>query len=132
MVENKEMIKVENANTQSWEERLEKEAVYSPAVNVFENSNEYVLIADMPGVEKENIKIKLHKRELTIVGLINFDEVVNRKYVLREISIGNYYRKFNLSDWIDEDNINASYQNGQLRLILPKHERVKPRDIQIL
>lgn len=132
MVDNKEMIKVENANTQSWEERLEKEAVYSPAVNVFENSEEYVLIADMPGVEKENIKIKLHKRELTIVGLINFDEVVNRKYVLREISIGNYYRKFNLSDWIDEDNINASYQNGQLRLILPKHERVKPRDIQIL
>ncbi|MDP3831177.1 MAG: Hsp20/alpha crystallin family protein [Ignavibacteriaceae bacterium] len=132
MVDNKETIKVENANTQSWEERLEKEAVYSPAVNVFENSEEYVLIADMPGVEKENIKIKLHKRELTIVGLINFDEVVNRKYVLREISIGNYYRKFNLSDWIDEDNINASYQNGQLRLILPKHERVKPRDIQIL
>lgn len=132
MVENKEMIKVENANTQSWEERIEKEAVYSPAVNVFENSNEYVLVADMPGVEKENIKIKLHKRELTIVGLINFDEVVNRKYVLREIAIGNYYRKFNLSDWIDEDNINASYQNGQLRLILPKHERVKPRDIQIL
>jgi HSP20 family protein len=132
MVDNKEMIKVENANTQSWEERLEKEAVYSPAVNVFENSEEYVLIADMPGVEKENIKIKLHKRELTIVGLINFDEVVNRKYVLREISIGNYYREFNLSDWIDEDNINASYQNGQLRLILPKHERVKPRDIQIL
>ncbi|MDP2304256.1 MAG: Hsp20/alpha crystallin family protein [Ignavibacteria bacterium] len=132
MVDNKEMIKVENANTQSWEERLEKEVVYSPAVNVFENSEEYVLIADMPGVEKENIKIKLHKRELTIVGLINFDEAVNRKYVLREISIGNYYRKFNLSDWIDEDNINASYQNGQLRLILPKHERVKPRDIQIL
>jgi HSP20 family protein len=132
MVENKEIIKVDNMNTQSWEEKLEKEAVFSPSVNVFENLEEYILIADMPGVEKENIKIKLHKRELTIVGLINFDEAVNRKYILREISIGNYYRKFNLSDWIDEDNINASYQNGQLRLILPKHEKIKPRDIQIL
>jgi HSP20 family protein len=132
MVENKEMIKVDNMNTQSWEERLEKEAVFSPSVNVFENLEEYILIADMPGVEKENIKIKLHKRELTIVGLINFDEAINRKYILREISIGNYYRKFNLSDWIDEDNINASYQNGQLQLILPKHEKIKPRDIQIL
>jgi HSP20 family molecular chaperone IbpA len=132
MVENNEMIKVENMNTQSWEERLEKEAVFSPPVNVFESSEEYVLIADMPGIEKENIKIKLHKRELTIVGLINFEEAINRKYILREISIGNYYRKFNLSDWINEDNIIASYQNGQLRLILPKHERVKPRDIQIM
>lgn len=132
MVENKEIIKVENNNTQSWEERLEKEAVFSPAVNVFENSDAYILVADMPGVSKENIRIKLHKRELSIVGLVNFEELTNRKYILREISVGNYYRKFNLSDWIDEDNIDASFQNGQLKITLPKHERVKPRDIQIL
>ncbi|MBX2976542.1 MAG: Hsp20/alpha crystallin family protein [Ignavibacteriaceae bacterium] len=132
MVENKEIIKVENNNTQSWEERLKKEAVFSPAVNVFENSDAYVLVADMPGVSKENIRIKLHKRELSIVGLVNFEELTNRKYILREISVGNYYRKFNLSDWIDEDNIDASFQNGQLKITLPKHERVKPRDIQIL
>ncbi|HRI48397.1 MAG TPA: Hsp20 family protein, partial [Ignavibacteriaceae bacterium] len=80
MVENKEIIKVENNNTQSWEERLEKEAVFSPAVNVFENSDAYVLVADMPGVSKENIRIKLHKRELSIVGLVNFEELTNRKY----------------------------------------------------
>lgn len=131
MIDNNEVVKVENETNVSWEHRIQKENVVAPAVNVYETANEYVLNADMPGVTKENIRLKINKRELTLVGLVNYDELVKRKYVLSDNLIGNFYRKFNLSDWIDIEKIAANFENGQLKVVLPKQERFKPRDIQV-
>ena len=85
----------------------------------------------MPGVNKENVKLKLEEESLTIFGKINYDEAVSRKYVLNENAVGNYYRKFRISNSIDETKISAKYENGQLIVNLPKHDRLKPRTINI-
>ena len=92
----------------------------------------FFLVASMPGVNKDNVKVKLEDGSLVMMGKINYEEASNRKYVLQENEVGNYYRKFNVSDSIDSNRIDAKFENGQLTLTLPKHERIKPKNIEII
>lgn len=129
MVENKEKITVDSGK--SWDESLEKESWVAPLADIYETADEYFLVANMPGSSKDNIKIKLEEESLIIMGRINYENVKKRKYVLKETELGNYYRKFNIADSINESKIDATYENGQLIVKLPKHERVKPKTIPI-
>ncbi len=115
----------------SWEEALEKESWIAPLIDIYETNDDYFLTAQMPGVTKENIKIKLEEGHLILMGRINFEDAVNKKYVLKESETGNYYRRFRISDSIDESKIDAKLENGILNIKLPKHERVKPKTIEI-
>lgn len=129
MAETKEMLEVKTQK--SWEEALENECWVAPLVDIYETDNDYYLNAYMPGVSKDNLKIKLEDEHLVIMGRINYDEAVNRKYVLKETETGNFYRRFKISDSIDESKIDAKFENGVLEVKLPKHERVKPKTIEI-
>lgn len=129
MAENKDKIAVSSGK--SWDESLEKESWVAPLADIHETADEYFLIANMPGSSKDNIKIKLEDGCLIIMGRINYDAVKKRKYVLKETEFGNYYRKFNVAEGIDEGKIDASYDNGQLIVKLPKNERIKPKTIPI-
>ncbi len=129
MTETKEMLEV--AQPKSWDEALEKESWIAPLVDIYETKDDYFLTAVMPGVKKEDIKIKLEEGHLILMGRINYDETVNRKYVLHETEIGNYYRRFKISDSVEESKIDAKLENGILNVKLPKHERVKPKTIEI-
>lgn len=129
MSETKEMLEVRQSR--SWDEALEKEAWIAPVVDIYETKDDYFLAAIMPGVKKENVKIKLEDGHLVIMGRIDYETTVNRKYVLNESEFGNYYRKFKISDSIDESKIDANFENGILNLKLPKHERIKPKNIVI-
>jgi HSP20 family protein len=115
----------------SLEEVLEKEPAFAPYVNIYETADEFVLTANMPGVSKDDVKLKLEEGVLTIFGKGNFEEDVNRKYILNETGFGNYYREFKISNSIDESKIDAKYENGQLVVKLPKHDRIKPRTISV-
>jgi len=130
-MDNQNLVTVEEQKKNMWDEALENESWVAPLVDIFESENDYTLIANMPGVSKENVKIKLEDGNLVIMGKINFDETLNRKFVLNETEIGNYYRKFRISENIDDSKIEAKLENGQLILELPKHERLKPKNIQI-
>jgi len=129
MAEVKEMQEVKTQK--SWEEALENESWVAPLVDIYETDDEFFLNAYIPGVKKENLKIKLEDGHLVIMGRIDYDEAVNRKYVLKETEIGNFYRRFKISDSIDESKIDAKLENGVLEVRLPKHERVKPKTIEI-
>jgi HSP20 family protein len=128
---NKDLISVKETEHLSIDEILEKETFLAPLIDIFESEDEFVLVANMPGVPRENIQLKLEDTSLAIFGRINFTEAVKRNYILNENEIGNYYRKFNISNSIDETGIEARYENGQLIVKLPKHDRVKPRTISI-
>jgi len=110
---------------------LERESWVAPLVDIYETSDEYVILANMPGVAKDEVKIKLEDGNLVLMGLINFEEAKGRKYTLKETETGNYYRKFKISDGVDESKISANLEEGVLKVILPKHERVKPKTIEI-
>ena len=129
MEETKEMTQV--VENRSWEEALEKESWVAPLIDIYETNDDYYIIANMPGVKKEDVKIKIEDGDLVLMGRINYAEEMNKKYLLKEIDPSNYYRKFKLSDSVDEEKIIANLENGRLLVHLPKVERVKPRTIEI-
>ncbi len=129
MTETKELAKVEKID--SWDYALENEAWIAPLVDIYETDNDYFLIASMPGVAREDIKIKLEDGNLIIMGRVKSAEKDKTKYLMREIDASNYYRKFKLSESVNDDKIDASMENGKLKIHLPKVERVKPKTITI-
>ncbi len=127
---NNGVVKVEE-DKQSWESTINTECCYAPLVDIYETSDEFVLSADMPGVNREDVNLKLEDGSMLLFGKINYQDALNRRYILKEKETGHFYRKFKISDSIDESKISAKFENGQLIVVLPKHDRVKPRTINI-
>lgn len=121
----------DNQDTLVQEYNKEEYYIY-PLVNIHETNDEFVLVADMPGVPKENVTINFADDFLTIKGKMNPVNSEVKKYILKETGYGNtYLRKFRINDTIDTNKIDAVYENGQLTVKMPKHDRVKPRTISI-
>lgn len=128
---NTENIPVKVKDNSSIEELLEKQNYISPLVNIYETDDEFVLTANMPGVVRDNVKVRVEDDKLIMFGTIQYEEAINRNYILNEQEIANYYRTFNISDMVDQSHIEARYDNGQLVVNLQKNEKVKPRTIDI-
>jgi len=105
--------------------------IYVPPVDIIENTDAILLIADMPGVDEKNVDITLEKGVLTISGIIEPDERAGYRITYAEYDIGDYQRSFSISDEIDNDKIRATVKDGVLRLTLPKAEPAKPKKIAV-
>ncbi len=105
--------------------------IYIPPVDIIENADAILLIADMPGVDEKNVDIILEKGVLTISGVIEPDEHAGYRITYAEYDIGDYQRSFSISDEIDNDKIRATVKDGVLRLTLPKAEPAKPKKIAV-
>ena len=103
---------------------------FVPAVDIYENSKELVLLADMPGVSSGDVEIDLKEGTLTIVGKVGAESDEGEP-ILVEYRVGNYFRSFRLTDVIDQSKITAAMSDGVLRLKLPKVEKAIPRKIPI-
>ena len=91
--------------------------------DIIEKENGYELQIDLPGVKKEDIQIEMDKGILSIsVSISNSSDEEDKKYIRKERFTGEIKRSFNIGEDIDEDNINASFENGILYLNLPKKE----------
>ena len=91
--------------------------------DIIEKENGYELQIDLPGVIKEDIKIEMNKNLINIsVSISKSSDEENKKYIRKERFTGEIKRSFNIGEDIDEDNINASFENGILYLNLPKKE----------
>ena len=104
-----------------------------PKVDIEENKNDYRLHADLPGLEKKDIKITVENGVLSISGEKKHDkkEKEKGKYYYYERSYGAFHRNFSLPENIDEKSINANFKNGVLELIIKKTEKAKPKEIEI-
>jgi len=131
-MENKEMIPVKKMGTNFINELLDAQNYISPLVNIYETDDEFILTANMPGVVRDNVKVRVEDDMLIMFGAIQYEEAINRNYFLNEQKIGNYYRKFKISDSVDQSKVEARYDNGQLVVNLAKNEKVKPRPIDII
>ncbi|MBN2467655.1 MAG: Hsp20/alpha crystallin family protein [Deltaproteobacteria bacterium] len=105
--------------------------VFTPAVDIFETEKALTVVADLPGVAKNDLNIDLDNNVLTIIGDVAPPEGSDEADVLREYRTGRYYRQFTLSDVINQSEIEASLTDGVLRLTLPKVEAAKPRKIPV-
>lgn len=112
-------------------ERIRDKACYLPQSDIFETEENYHLVLDMPGVEENSIDITLEKNTLTINGYTDVERPEGYSLARAEYNIGDYERSFRLTDQIDRENIEASYENGVLRLSLPKAEEAKARKIEV-
>ena len=105
--------------------------IFIPAVDILENQNEIIVLADMPGVDGQDVDIDLRDDILTIRGAVSPVEDEIEASVYREFNWGDYFRQFTLAEVIDQEKIAAKMDNGILRLTLPKKEKVKPKKIQV-
>ncbi|MBD3315623.1 MAG: Hsp20 family protein [Chitinivibrionales bacterium] len=104
-----------------------------PAVDIEEEEDAYRLHADVPGLQKEDIKITVHKGLLTIEGerKENKKERKKGRFYHYERSFGAFSRSFRLPDNVDAARIKAHYRDGTLELELKKAPESKPRSIEV-
>jgi HSP20 family protein len=105
---------------------------WSPSVDIFENKDQIVLEAELPGMKPEDVNISIENNVLTIHGERKFekkDEGDNFHRVER--SYGSFTRSFTLPPTVSSENAQAEFENGLLRLTLAKREEAKPRRIEI-
>jgi len=101
----------------------------APPVDVYENRDEFLLIADMPSVSKDDLQIHLDKGQLTIQAARK--EIARGTVLAAEVRGVEYRRAFSVPQGIDVENVSADLTDGVLRVHLPKSAAVKPRQIQV-
>ena len=126
-----EIQKTEKAGVPAVPEQTRPGPVYSPPVDIFENDNSITVLADMPGVKAQELKIDLRESVLTLTGRVTPPEDERELDVLREYQTGTFFRQFTLSETIDQAKIDAKLTDGVLRLELPKVEKARPRQITV-
>lgn len=105
---------------------------WNPAVDIVENNDAYVLHAELPGMNKNDVKITLENNILTIRGeKKNETEEKENGYHRLERSYGSFERSFTIPGMIKQEDIDAKYNNGILSLTLPKAEEAKPKFIDV-
>lgn len=101
----------------------------SPAVNVQQMDDKFVLEMALPGMSKKEVAIHIEKDVLTIASSKEIDKDVN--YRLREFNYGTFERKFRISDKVDQSSVDAKFKNGVLIITLHKKPEVAPKNITI-
>jgi len=103
-----------------------------PAVDIREEAERYVLIADIPGVDRKDIEITLEKGVLTVRGeRPTSDEDQRNGYRRRERVQGSFMRRFTLPETVDTANISATVRDGVLEVGIPKQARPEPRKVTV-
>ncbi|MGD0887505.1 MAG: Hsp20/alpha crystallin family protein [Thermodesulfovibrionales bacterium] len=113
--------------------RLAEREVISPSVDVYEEGNELIFKADMPGVTKEDLKVDIAGDYLTISGEKKKEEKIERKNYYRfERSHGSFSRRFELPAGVDTDKVKAHFEGGVLEVRIPKTEEAVKKSKKIL
>lgn len=106
-------------------------ADWTPAVDISETAQEYLIKVELPEVSKEDVKISVHGGVLTLQGERRPEREEGRKYHRVERSYGTFARSFTLPEDVDEENIRAEQREGVLYLRLVKAAKPKPRSIEV-
>ena len=103
-----------------------------PAVDIFEKGDDLVIRAEIPGVEKDDLDIRIENNTLVLSGERKRETEIEERDAYRlERSFGLFTRSFTLPKTVDSARISASFKNGVLELTLPKVEQAKPQKIEI-
>ena len=104
-----------------------------PAVDVEETDKEFIIKAEMPGFNENNVKITVDKHVLHITGEVDESEKDKdgKRYLIKERRHSSFERSFSLPEGLDESAISASFENGILTVTLPKLPEEKPRHIEV-
>ena len=105
---------------------------WQPPVDIFETETEIVIKMELPEVRKEDVQVNLEERTLTIRGVRRLENEDRRDgYHRIERFYGEFARSFTVPANINRDGLKASYKDGLLRVVLPKAEEARPRQISV-
>ena len=105
---------------------------WAPPVDIYENGDNLVLKAELPGINPDDVEIRVEDNTLYLKGERKFEkEVKEQNYHRVERSYGTFTRTFSLPNSIDSDKVAATYKDGVLTLTMPKKEEAKPKTIKI-
>ena len=112
---------------------LENLNTATPAVNIKENEGNFELELAIPGFKKEDFNIELDNDVLTISSEVKKESDANdENYTRREFSFSSFRRSFTLPETVDNGKINANYEDGILKLTLPKREEALPKPKRLI
>ena len=103
----------------------------TPRVDVLEDDTGITVIADMPGVSKDSLEIKVENDALSIEGAVSAATPQAMEATYAEVRIPRYRRSFTLSRELDPGRIDAQLKDGVLNLRIPKHEQARPQRISV-
>ena len=103
----------------------------SPAVDIFEDAGGITLLADMPGVSKDRLDVKLDGDTLSVQGRVQLDGLAEMHALWAEVNVPRFQRTFTLSRELDASRIEASLKDGVLTLRVPKQAHAQPRRIEV-
>jgi len=101
----------------------------TPPVDIYETEDGLTVVADLPGVDKSSVSIRVENGILTIEGKPSYE--TRGSAIAEEFGLLKFFRQFELADEVDQDRIQAEAKNGVLTLRLPKAEKAKPRRIEV-
>ena len=105
---------------------------WAPSVDIYENKDQIVLEAELPGMNQEDFDLSIENNILTLRGERKFEKTAESdNYHRVERSYGAFTRSFTLPQTVSAEGANAEYNNGVLRVTLPKREETKARRIQV-
>ncbi len=105
---------------------------WAPEVDIYESEKEIVLKADLPGVNLDDVDIRVENNTLTVQGERKFEKAVNGdNYNRVERTYGAFARTFTLPNTVNAEKIEAAYDNGVLNITLPKREEARPKQIKV-
>jgi HSP20 family protein len=116
---------------QPQQQREQQQPFVVPPVDVFEDAAGITLLADLPGVTREGLTVRVDGDSLQIEGTVGTAGPQNLELVYGEAQVPAYRRRFTLSRELDTSRIEAQLKDGVLRLAIPKAEEAKPRRIEV-
>jgi HSP20 family molecular chaperone IbpA len=128
-----EMAKREQTpvSSASAEQLISPESAFSPDVSIYDNKEALIFSIDLPGVRKGDVNIEIDENNVMIVRAKSSFKSPDGNLVLHEVSFGDYYRAFSLSNEFDKNKVNGALENGVLTIMVPRREDAKPKKIQI-
>ncbi len=113
--------------------RLMEGEVWSPLVDIIDKKDHILVKAELPGIDKKDIKISIGENVLTIKGEKKEEKEVKKEdYYCCESAYGAYSRTIDLPIEVDKNKSKATFKNGILEISLPKKEETKPKEIEII
>jgi HSP20 family protein len=101
-------------------------------VDIYEDADNVVIKAEIPGVNKEDISVSLTDDTVTISGKKTEEKKIEKEnYYRKEIRTGSFSRSFTLPCAVDREKVKATYKNGVLEIVLPKSEKEKAKEVKI-
>jgi HSP20 family protein len=103
---------------------------YNPDVDIFETDMDLVIEAEVPGISKEDLKLNIEDDILTLEGEKK-SENKDEEYLCKESKEGRFSESFSLPENVDKDKIKAKFENGVLRITIPKVKVLKQKEVTI-